>query len=944
MQQLYSPQDIEIAIQQQWESAQTFRADERGTKPKYYCLSMFPYPSGKLHMGHVRNYTIGDVLSRYHRMKGYNVLQPMGWDAFGLPAENAAMANNVPPAAWTYSNIDYMKRQLKALGLGIDWSREVKTCTPEYYRWEQWLFTKLFKKGVIYKKTSTVNWDPVDNTVLANEQVIDGRGWRSGALVEKREIPMYFFRITQYAEELLQDLDTLTGWPEQVKTMQANWIGKSYGVRFAFEIADEVGTTLPSPLGGGTEGGGTLTSNQLLWVYTTRADTIMGVTFVAVAAEHPLAIHAAKNNPQLAAFIEECKSGSVAEADMATMEKKGMDTGLQVTHPLTGERIPVWVGNYVLMGYGEGAVMAVPAHDERDFGFAKKYGLAIKPVIAPRHAFKSSIGIAENEQPVSVSDLRMKPIQVDTAWFDENKWRDEYAESGYAYDSITPFEELNGLSSSEAVDFIATELAKFDLGEKKVQFRLRDWGISRQRYWGCPIPIIHCPSCGDVPVPDDQLPVVLPENVVPDGAGSPLAKMPEFYECTCPQCSGPARRETDTMDTFVESSWYYARYASPQCETGLVDKAAADKWLPVDQYIGGIEHAILHLLYARFFHKLMRDEGLFGGEPRAFPHPNPPPPGEGTNDALRAFNPLDEPFKNLLTQGMVVAPTFYREEAGGKKQWINPADVDVETDDKGRPIGAKLKADGKPVIIGGIEKMSKSKNNGVDPQAIIDQYGADTARLFMMFAAPPDQQLEWSDSGVEGAFRFLKRVWKAVYEHVETGGVMPCRGGALSASAKALRRQLHQTIAKVDDDIGRRKTFNTAIAANMELLNALGKFDDASDSGRAVTQEVLEAMVLMLNPITPHLSQALWPVLRPDAHLLEQAFPQVDEAALVQDEIELVIQVNGKLRGSICVAKDADKASIEQQALAHEAVQKQLAGGAAKKVIVVPGRLINVVI
>ncbi|BCK88774.1 leucine--tRNA ligase [Sideroxyarcus emersonii] len=867
MQQNYSPKEIEAAAQQQWEAAQAFRADETSSKPKYYCLSMFPYPSGKLHMGHVRNYTIGDVLSRYHRMKGYNVMQPMGWDAFGLPAENAAMANSVPPAAWTYSNIEYMKKQLKSLGLGIDWSREVTTCKPDYYRWEQWLFTRLFKKGVIYKKTATVNWDPVDNTVLANEQVIDGRGWRSGAVVEKRDIPMYFFRITQYADELLKDLDTLAGWPEQVKTMQANWIGKSYGVRFAF----------PYEMDG---------KQDKLWVYTTRADTIMGVTFVAVAAEHPLATRAAQGNAKLAAFIEECKHGGVAEADIATMEKKGMDTGLKVTHPLTGEQVPVWVGNYVLMSYGEGAVMAVPAHDERDFGFAKKYGLPIKQSIA-----------VENQS------------------FSTAAWQEWYAdkENGTCVNSG----KYDGLNHEQAVDAIAADLGAKGLGEKKVQFRLRDWGISRQRYWGCPIPIIHCPTCGDVAMPDEQLPVKLPENVVPDGAGSPLAKMPEFYECSCPQCGGKAKRETDTMDTFVESSWYYARYASPQCDTGMVDKNAAQKWLPVDQYIGGIEHAILHLLYARFFHKLMRDEGLVQG---------------------------NEPFKNLLTQGMVVAPTFYREGTDGKKQWINPAEVDVEVDARARPIGAKLIADGKPVVIGGTEKMSKSKNNGVDPQAIIDEYGADTARLFMMFAAPPDQQLEWSDAGVEGSFRFLKRVWKAVHEHVEKGVVAAYSSDELSAAAKALRLQLHQTIQKIDDDYGRRKTFNTAIAAIMELLNALGKFSEDTPVARSVAQEVLENVVLLLSPIAPHIAETLWSELRPGSQLISQPFPKADPAALVQDEIELVIQVNGKLRGNLRVAKDADKAAIEQQALAHEAVQKQLAGGTPKKVVVVPGRLVNVVI
>jgi len=884
MQPDYTPKDIEAAAQQHWEEQQAFRAREDSPKPKYYCLSMFPYPSGKLHMGHVRNYTIGDVLSRYHRMKGYNVMQPMGWDAFGLPAENAAMANNVPPAAWTYDNIAYMRQQLKSLGLGIDWSREVTTCTPEYYRWEQWLFTRLFKKGIIYKKTATVNWDPEDHTVLANEQVIDGRGWRSGALVEKREIPMYFFRITQYAEELLQGLDTLDGWPEQVKTMQRNWIGKSYGVRFAF----------PYELDGKPE---------KLWVYTTRADTIMGVTFCAVAAEHPLATYAAKNNPQLAAFIEECKRGGVAEADIATMEKKGMPTGINVTHPLTGEQVPVWVGNYVLMGYGEGAVMAVPAHDERDFGFAKKYGMPIKQVISPRPLAGEGAG----ERDV----------------FTTEQWQEWYAsKEGVCVNSG----KYDGLNYEEAVNSIAADLAAKGLGEKKVQFRLRDWGISRQRYWGCPIPIIHCPSCGDLPVPDEQLPVVLPENVVPDGAGSPLAKMPAFYECTCPKCSGKARRETDTMDTFVESSWYYARYASPNCTTGMADKQAAQHWLPVDQYIGGIEHAILHLLYARFFHKLMRDEGLVQG---------------------------DEPFKNLLTQGMVIAPTFYREETNGRKLWINPADVDVEIDAKARPIGAKLRSDGQPVIIGGTEKMAKSKNNGVDPQAIIDQYGADTARLFMMFAAPPDQQLEWSDSGVEGAYRFLRRIWNFANTHGPRGSNVNLQfnWGDIAQSIKEWRREIHVILKQADYDFGKHQ-FNTVASAGMKILNALERIPNAREGNPGVDVEAalfviaegFSILVRLLSPIAPHITQALWKECEYGDDILTAPWPEVDEAALVQDEIELVIQINGKLRGNLRVAKNADKHTLEQLVLAHEAVQKLLAGGTAKKIIVVPGRLINVVI
>ncbi len=870
MPEKYQPAILERAARQHWEKTAAARAVEDTTKPKYYCLSMFPYPSGKLHMGHVRNYTIGDVLSRFHTMLGYNVLQPMGWDAFGMPAENAALQNNVPPAAWTYQNIEYMKGQLKSLGFAIDWERELATCTPQYYRWEQWLFTRLYEKGLIYKKLGTVNWDPVDHTVLANEQVIDGRGWRSGALVEKREIPMYYMKITAYAEELLAELDNLPGWPEQVRLMQKNWIGKSTGVRFAF----------PYELDGKPE---------KLWVFTTRADTIMGVTFCAVAAEHPLATHAAKNNPQLAAFIEECKQGGVAEADLATMEKKGMPTGIFVTHPLTGEQVEVWVGNYVLMGYGEGAVMAVPAHDERDFAFAKKYSLEIKQV-----------------------------IQAEGETFSLDAWQEWYGDKSKG--ACVNSRKYDGLAYEAAVDAIAADLAAKDLGEKKVQFRLRDWGISRQRYWGCPIPIIHCPSCGDVPVPDEQLPVVLPENVEITGAGSPLARMPEFYECSCPKCGGKARRETDTMDTFVESSWYFMRYACPDNATAMVDERV-QYWCKggIDQYIGGIEHAILHLLYSRFWTKLMRDVGLIGD--------------------------LGEPFANLLTQGMVVAPTFYRELGEGKKQWINPADVDVQTDERGRPVGATLKADGLPVIIGGTEKMSKSKNNGVDPQALIDQYGADTARLFIMFASPPDQSLEWSDAGVEGAFRFMKRLWKLVHEHVQAGVVAACASSeGLPAAQADLRRKLHQTIAKVADDYGRRKQFNTAIAAVMELLNAADRTDLADANGRALAQEVLEAAVLMLFPIVPHIGQALYAYLQPGADAGNAVFPKCDQAALKQDEIELMLQVNGKLRGSIRVAAAADKASIEAAALANEAVLKFMEGKPAKKVVVVPGRLVNIVV
>jgi leucyl-tRNA synthetase len=888
MQPNYDHAGIEQQAQQFWDNRQTFHAAEQSDKPKYYCLSMFPYPSGKLHMGHVRNYTIGDVLSRYHCMKGYNVMQPMGWDAFGLPAENAAMANNVPPAAWTYDNIDYMRKQLKRLGLGVDWSREVTTCRPEYYRWEQWLFTRLFRKGIIYKKTSSVNWDPEDQTVLANEQVLDGRGWRSGALVEKRDIPMYFFRITEYAEELLQGLDTLDGWPEQVKTMQRNWIGKSYGVRFAF----------PHELDG---------RQEKLWVYTTRADTIMGVTFVAVAAEHPLATRAARDNPQLAAFIEECKTGSVAEADIATMEKKGMDTGLKVKHPLTGEQVPVWVANYVLMGYGEGAVMAVPAHDERDFGFAKKYKL-----------------------PITQS------IQSGNEAFSTDAWAEWYADKEHGV--CVHSGKYDGLNYYQAVDAIAADLAAQSLGEKKVQFRLRDWGISRQRYWGCPIPVFHCQKCGDVPSPEDRLDEFrLPENLVPDGAGSPLAKMPEYYETTCPQCGGKARRETDTMDTFVESSWYYARYVSPDCTTGMVDKQAAQHWLPVDQYIGCIEHAILHLLYARFFHKLMRDEGLVPG---------------------------DEPFKNLITQGMVIAPTFYREVNGGKKQWINPADVDVETDAKGRPTGAKLKADGLPVIIGGTEKMAKSKNNGVDPDVIIKTYGADTARLFMMFASPPEQSLEWSDAGLEGSFRFLKRLWSFASENefninraFQQKHNWDSFKSKLHPDQKQTWYEINAVLKQAIFDFDKHQ-FNTVVAAGMKIMNGVAAMvkvvpqDTApsADARNMIVAESLGILLRLLSPIVPHITQALWQELKYGEELgygddiLSAPWPEVDEAALVQDEIELVIQVNGKLRGNITVAKTADKATLEKLALAHPAIEKHLAGVIPKKIVVVPGRLINVVV
>ncbi len=866
MHEQYQPREIEAAAQSHWDAQKSFEVSEQPGKDTFYCLSMFPYPSGKLHMGHVRNYTIGDVIARYQRMQGKNVLQPMGWDAFGMPAENAAMKNQVAPAKWTYENIAYMKAQLKSLGLAVDWTREVTTCKPDYYRWEQWLFTRLYEKGVIYRKNGTVNWDPVDQTVLANEQVIDGRGWRSGALIEKREIPMYYFKITAYADELLESLDELDGWPEQVKTMQRNWISKSRGmeISFPYDVASI-----------GSEG--------VMKVFTTRPDTLMGATYVAVAAEHPLATLAAQNNPELQAFIDECKRGGVAEADIATQEKKGLATSLRVQHPLTGELLPVWVANYVLMNYGEGAVMAVPAHDERDFEFASKYDLPIKPVVR-----------------TSAGDQTPAP------------WQDAYGEHGELINSGI----FDGLDFDGAFDAIEVALQKKGLGQARTQFRLRDWGISRQRYWGCPIPIIHCDSCGDVAVPEDQLPVVLPEDVVPDGAGSPLARMPEFYECSCPKCGAPAKRETDTMDTFVESSWYFARYASPNYDKGMVDPAAANHWLPVDQYIGGIEHAILHLLYARFFHKLMRDEGLVSS---------------------------NEPFKNLLTQGMVVADTYYRTLENGGKDWFNPADVIVERDAKAKIIGAKLASDGLPVEIGGTEKMSKSKNNGVDPQAMIDAYGADTCRLFMMFASPPDMSLEWSDSGVEGASRFLRRVWRLAHAHVSAGVAGTLDTASLSDEQKAVRRAIHLAIKQASVDVGQHHKFNTAIAQVMTLMNVLEKAATASEQDRALLQGGLETVALLLAPITPHISHELWQRLGKQGAIIDAQWPKVDESALVQDSLTLVVQVNGKLRGQIEVPAAASREEVEAAARGNENVLRFTEGLTIRKVIVVPGKLVNIV-
>jgi leucyl-tRNA synthetase len=883
----YHPAEIERAVQDQWSKARAFNVSEDRSKPKYYCLSMFPYPSGKLHMGHVRNYTIGDVLSRFHRMKGFNVLQPMGWDAFGLPAENAAMKNKVAPAKWTYDNIEYMKQQLQSLGFAIDWERELATCRADYYKWNQWFFLRMLEKGLVYLKTGTVNWDPVDQTVLANEQVIDGRGWRTGALVEKREIPMYYMNITKYADELLSALDTLPGWPERVKTMQANWIGKSDGceIHFPYRAEHKPG-------------------DPVLKVFTTRADTLYGATYVAVAPEHPLALQAAATNAKLAAFIEECKRGGVTEAELATQEKKGMDTGLFVYHPLTNKPLAVWTANYVLMGYGEGAVMAVPAHDERDFEFANKYGLKIQQVIEHSvwwRAVNDGWALAEYQYYK----------------FDENVWKDWYVDKNPDNVWVINSEDFDKKSVENAQKSMGTVLKALGLGEPRTTYRLRDWGISRQRYWGCPVPIVHCESCGAVPVPDDQLPVKLPDNLVPDGSGNPLLKTPAFLNTECPKCKKPARRETDTMDTFVDSSWYYLRFACAGNDQAMVDERV-NYWLPVDQYIGGIEHAILHLLYSRFWTKVMRDLGLIK---------------------------IDEPFAKLLTQGMVLNDIFSRKGESGGIEYYNPAEIDIEQDAQGRISGGKLKADGKMVDYGGMGTMSKSKMNGVDPQAIINEYGADTARLFMMFTSPPEQSLEWSEEGVVGSFRFLKRLWRIVFEHVEQGVVGRYAGGELNAEQKALRFELHRTVQKVADDYSRRQQFNTAIAAVMELLNILSKHTDKSPTSRAVAQEVLENTVLMLSPIVPHACEALWRMLKPGSTMLIDApWPSVDEAALVQDEIELVVQVNGKLRGNMTVAKDATREAIETLARNHPNIEKFVAGQTIKKIIVVPGRLVNVVV
>ncbi|MEV8519944.1 leucine--tRNA ligase [Dyella marensis] len=861
----YRAQAVEAAAQQYWREQRAYEVKEDPSRPKFYCLSMLPYPSGALHMGHVRNYTIGDVISRFQRMNGKNVLQPMGWDAFGLPAENAAIKNKTAPAKWTYQNIEHMRGQLQRMGFAYDWTREFATCRPEYYRWEQLMFTRLMKKGLAYRKNAVVNWDPVDQTVLANEQVVDGRGWRSGALVEKREIPQWFLKITDYAQELLDGLDTLPGWPDAVKTMQRNWIGRSEGLEIHFAVEGEA---------------------EPLTVFTTRPDTLMGATFVSIAGEHPLALKAAQGNTGLASFLDELRHGGVSEAELETQEKRGMATGLSAIHPITGEKLPVWVANFVLMGYGTGAVMAVPGHDERDFEFAHKYDLPIRQVIA-----------AGDET------------------YDPDKWQEWYSDKTRADMRVVHSGALDGKNYREAFDYLAATLEGEGKGQRRVNWRLRDWGVSRQRYWGCPIPVIYCSKCEAVPVPEDQLPVVLPEDVAFSGVQSPIKADPEWRKTTCPQCGGPAERETDTFDTFMESSWYYARYTSPGADAQVDERA--NYWLPVDQYIGGIEHAILHLLYFRFYHKLMRDAGLVQA---------------------------DEPATNLLCQGMVIAETFYRDNADGSKDWINPADVEIQRDEKARVVGAVLKSDGQPVRIGGTEKMSKSKNNGIDPQAMVEKFGADTVRLFSMFAAPPEQSLEWSEAGVEGMARFLRRFWREVTTHAAGPDHAVVDPAALDAGQKALRRQLHETIQKVGDDVGRRHSFNTAIAALMELLNALGKFDDHSEQGRAVRHEALEAMVLLLNPVVPHVSHALWQVLGHPAEVLEdQPWPKADEAALVRDSLTLAVQVNGKLRGTIEIAAGASKEQAEQLALAHPNVIAFMEGQSVRKVIVVPGKIVNIV-
>ena len=901
MQDKYSPQEVESAAQAHWQMRDAYRVTEDQEKKKFYACSMLPYPSGKLHMGHVRNYTINDMLTRQLRMQGWNVLMPMGWDAFGLPAENAALKNKVPPAQWTYDNIAYMKKQMQAMGLAIDWSREVATCDPEYYRWNQWLFLKMLEKGIAYRKTQVVNWDPVDQTVLANEQVIDGRGWRTGALVEKREIPGYYLKITDYAQELLDhvqvggDKATLTGWPDKVRLMQENWIGKSSGVRFAFthDIKNAAGE---------------LIQDGKMYVFTTRADTIMGVTFCAVAPEHPLAQHAAASNPALAAFIEECKQGGTTEAELALKEKEGQPTGLFVTHPLTGAQVEVWVGNYVLMSYGDGAVMGVPAHDERDFAFALKYGLPIAQVTA-----------------------------VEGASFSATAWQEHYADKQKCV--CVNSGVLDGLGHAEAVDKVAQLLAEKGLGEKKTTWRLRDWGVSRQRYWGTPIPIIHCADCGPQPVPEKDLPVVLPQDLVPDGSGNPLIKSEAFHAgVVCPCCQKPARRETDTMDTFVDSSWYFMRYCDAHNSENMVAEGA-DYWMPMDQYIGGIEHAILHLLYARFWTKVMRDLGLVK---------------------------VDEPFTKLLTQGMVLNHIYSRKSAKGAKDYFWPHDIEHVLDEGGKVIGAKLKnaADssdgllpvGTEITYEGVGTMSKSKNNGVDPQHLIEKYGADTARLYTMFTSPPELTLEWNDAAVEGSYRFLRRVYNYAQRllGVDYGAAIDLVGErknlaeiAFDPVSKALRLEIHTVLKQVDYDY-QRMQYNTVVSGAMKMLNALEDFKGLdSAEGQIAAIESFGILLRVLYPATPHLTHVLWSELgyaNKQGDLLDAAWPQPDPSALVQDELELMLQINGKLRGKVRVPASADKAEIERLALACEDAQKHIEGATPKKIVVVPGRLVNIVV
>lgn len=877
MRDTYSPQEIEAEVQARWVKDGVYRAKEHAKdkngkeKPKYYVCSMLPYPSGKLHMGHVRNYTLNDVLYRYRRMKGFNVMTPMGWDSFGLPAENAALSKKVAPAEWTYRNIADMKEQMRPLGLAFDWSREVTTCRPEYYRWNQWMFLKMLEKGIAYRKTQIVNWDPVDKTVLANEQVIDGCGWRSGAKVEKREIPGYYLGITQYAQELLDDLKQLDGWPEQVRRMQEHWIGKSIGVNFAF----------PYEIDG---------EKKELRVYTTRADTVMGVTFVAIAAEHPLAKRLAQGKPELEAFIAECAKGSVSEADMATMEKKGVPTGFYVTHPLNGRKVEVWIGNYVLMSYGEGAVMGVPAHDERDFAFAKKFGIPIIQVCA-----------------------------VEGKEFSTDAWQDWYGDK-----TLNPYcinsGKYDGLHIHEAIDAIAADLKAMGLGDKQTQFRLRDWGISRQRYWGTPIPIINCPHCGPVPVPEKDLPVILPENLIPDGSGNPLNKCEAFLNVKCPKCGADAKRETDTMDTFVDSSWYYMRYCSPDADKAMVDERN-DYWSPMDQYIGGIEHAVLHLLYARFWTKVMRDLGLVK---------------------------YDEPFKRLFTQGMLTAECFYRELPDGHKRWYYPYEINVEYDEKGRPSKVTAKDDGLPVVSGGIEKMSKSKNNVVEPRDIIKQFGADTARTFVMFAGPPDQSAAWSNSGAEGTYRFLRRLWNWGYAHRADliGRKAAPDYSAAAKSVKDFRRDVYTTLKQAESDFDRMQ-YNTVVSAAMKMLNSIDAFKPEDELGKAALEECASLLLRVLYPLAPHITTAMWTELGFDkafeCELIDAPWPVIDEKALVADELKLVVQVNGKLRGQILVPADADRAAIEAAALANPDIKRFVGEATVRKVIVVPGKLVNVV-